>query len=142
MILIDGGVLNPIPINRVIRIPNDVLVAVDVSAPVSRGSKSTSEADIIVDKLNCFSIIRENGYRFLPKNDWKETNYYTILSQSASLMTQQISALTIEVYPPDVLIRIPENSYESYHFHKSAEIIELGKSAAQKALLEYSEKNK
>lgn len=140
MILIDGGVLNPIPINRVIRIPNDVLVAVDVSAPVSRGSKSTSEADIIVDKLNCFSIIRENGYRFLPTNDWKKNNYYTILSQSASMMTHQISALSMKAFPPDILIRIPEDSFESYQFHKSAEIIEMGKVAAKKALLEFSEK--
>jgi NTE family protein len=142
MILIDGGVLNPIPINRVIRIPNDLLVAVDVSAPVCHGPKSTSEADTdqIVDKLNYFSIIRENGYRFLPTNDWKKNNYYTILSQSASMMAQQISALSMKAFPPDILIRIPEDSFESYHFHKSAEIIEMGKVAAKKALLEFSEK--
>lgn len=140
MILIDGGVLNPIPINRVIRCQNDLLVAVDVSAPVYRGPKNTSEADKIEDKLNCFSVIRENGYRFLPTNDWKKTNYYTILSQSASMMAQQISALSIKAFPPDILIRIPEDSFESYHFHKSAEIIEMGKAAAKKALLEFSEK--
>ena len=99
-----------------------------------------SEADIIVDKLNCFSIIRENGYRFLPTNDWKKNNYYTILSQSASMMTHQISALSMKAFPPDILIRIPEDSFESYQFHKSAEIIEMGKVAAKKALLEFSEK--
>lgn len=143
MILIDGGVLNPIPINRVMRSKDDLLIAVDVSTAVSHEIQIPShETDKGLDKLNGFSVIRENGYRFLPKNDWKETNYYTILSQSATLMTQQISTLSIAVYPPDILIRIPENSYESYHFHKSAEIIELGKLAAQKALLEYSEKNK
>jgi len=32
--LIDGAVLNPIPINRVRRTPGDLLIAVDVSAPV------------------------------------------------------------------------------------------------------------
>jgi Predicted esterase of the alpha-beta hydrolase superfamily len=33
-ILIDGGVLNPIPINRIKRSNNDLLIAVDVNSPI------------------------------------------------------------------------------------------------------------
>ena len=34
-VLVDGGTVNPLPLNRVRREPGDVLVAVDVSAPFS-----------------------------------------------------------------------------------------------------------
>jgi NTE family protein len=36
MLMIDGGVINPLPINRVKRRKNDLLIAVDVSGPDCR----------------------------------------------------------------------------------------------------------
>jgi len=35
MVLIDGGTVNPVPVNRVVRRPGDLLAAVDVSGPFS-----------------------------------------------------------------------------------------------------------
>ncbi len=135
MVLIDGGVLNPIPINRVKRRENDLLIAVDVCAPISHETQITSNKSAI-EAANV-SIIKENGLRLLPQNNRKQLNYYTILSQSGSLMVQQISALTIAIYQPDILVKIPVNSYESYHFYKSEEIIKLGETTAKKAISEY-----
>ncbi len=40
MVLVDGGTVNPLPVNRVVREPGDLLVAVDVSAPFSGQSRS------------------------------------------------------------------------------------------------------
>lgn len=39
MILIDGGILNPLPLKHVQRIENDVLIAVDVNASAEGGKK-------------------------------------------------------------------------------------------------------
>lgn len=40
MALVDGGTVNPVPVNRVVRRPGDLLVAVDVSAPFSGPRRS------------------------------------------------------------------------------------------------------
>lgn len=143
IILIDGGVLNPIPINRVKRCTNDILVAVDVSAPYAHkiGSSSPESAQEDVGKLKDCSIIKENGYRFLHNYSSKQLNYFTILSQSTSLMTKQISALALALYPPDILIEVPMKSYESYDFYKSKEIIKVGEIATKNAILAFQAKN-
>ncbi len=40
MVLVDGGTVNPVPVNRAVRRPGDLLVAVDVSAPFSGPRRS------------------------------------------------------------------------------------------------------
>ena len=139
MILIDGGVVNPLPINRVKRRKDDIIIAVDVSAPYSTINESSEELSLKPEnsELSYFSFLMKKGFMFLPKVIDNQLNYYTLLSQCGSLMLQQISAMTMEMYPPDILIQIPINSYGPYHFYKSEEIIEAGAIATRKALTKY-----
>ena len=144
MVLIDGGVLNPLPINRIKRNNNDLLIAVDVNSPVLFEKhvtvRKTSTKEI---ELNYFTFLMNKGFSFLPKKSDMQLNYFTLLSQTASLMIQQISALTIEIHQPDILIKIPMNSYGPFHFYKSEEIIKAGELATRKALEEsFNFKNK
>lgn len=137
-ILIDGGVLNPIPINRIKRSNNDLLIAVDVNSPIIFDSNiSVNKLSKKELELNYFTFLMNKGFQFLPKITGTQLNYYTLLSQTASLMIQQISALTIEMHKPDILIKIPMNSYGPFHFYKSEEIIKAGELATRKALEEF-----
>lgn len=118
---------------------DDIVIAVDVSSPIASekhvpGKRSLAKED---DELSYFSFLMKRGFQFLPKVAENQLNYYTLLSQSGSLMIQQISAMTIEMYPPDILIQIPINSYGPYHFYKSEEIIQAGVLATRKALVEF-----
>lgn len=137
-ILIDGGVLNPIPINRIKRSNNDLLIAVDVNSPIIFDNNiSVNKLSKKELELNYFTFLMNKGFQFLPKITGTQLNYYTLLSQTASLMIQQISALTIEMHKPDILIKIPMNSYGPFHFYKSEEIIKAGELATRKALEEF-----
>lgn len=137
-ILIDGGVLNPIPINRIKRSNNDLLIAVDVNSPIIFDNNiSVNKLSKKELELNYFTFLMNKGFQFLPKITGIQLNYYTLLSQTASLMIQQISALTIEMHKPDILIKIPMNSYGPFHFYKSQEIIKAGELATRKALEEF-----
>lgn len=141
-VLIDGGVLNPIPINRVKRSNNDLLIAVDVNSPIL-SEKQVADKKLSTKEeveLNYFSFLMKKGFQFLPKLPAKQLNYYSLLSQTASLMIQQISAMSIEMYQPDILIKIPMNSYGPFHFYKSEEIITAGELATRSALLEFRTK--
>ena len=137
-ILIDGGVLNPIPINRIKRSNNDLLIAVDVNSPIIFDNNiSVNKLSKKELELNYFTFLMNKGFQFLPKITGTQLNYYTLLSQTASLVIQQISALTIEMHKPDILIKIPMNSYGPFHFYKSEEIIKTGELATRKALEEF-----
>lgn len=141
-VLIDGGVLNPIPINRAKRCNNDLLIAVDVNSPIL-SEKQVADKNLSTEEeveLNYFSFLMKKGFQFLPKLPAKQLNYYSLLSQTASLMIQQISAMSIEMYQPDILIKIPMNSYGPFHFYKSEEIITAGELATRSALLEFRTK--
>jgi len=141
MLLIDGGVLNPIPINRVKRNEGDILIAVDVNSPFFPEKKVLDKRLLADDAdLNYFTFLMKKGFQFLPKITTRQLNYYSLLSQTASLMIQQISTLTIEMCQPDILIKIPMNSYGPFLFYKSEEIINAGKLATRKAILEFLDK--
>jgi predicted acylesterase/phospholipase RssA len=55
-------------------------------------------------------------------------------------MIQQISSLSIEICQPDILIKIPMNSFGPFLFYKSEEIILAGELATRKALLDFKDK--
>lgn len=107
MVLIDGGTVNPMPLNRVRREPGDVLVAVDVSAPFAEQT----------DGRNRNSL-----------------NYYKLITASSEIMQQRITQLMSALYKPDVLIEIPADRYGLFEFYRSAEIVEAGRLATRLAL--------
>jgi len=144
MVLIDGGILNPIPVNRVKRSENDLLIAVDVNSSLFSETQVASQKASKWDKneLSYFTFIKKNLFRFLPNTQSDQFNYFTLLSQSASLMIQRISEMSLETYHPDIVISIPKNSYGPFQFYKSEEIIKIGEKAATKALMDYQIKKK
>ena len=128
MILIDGGVTNPIPLNRVVRHEGDILVGVDVSGEdyaakhdqkTEQSKRRTSFSQKIINKL-------------LP--DSMEFNSYTMLSRVSSIMIRQNSILMAQLMQPDVLVDIQMNSYGSFDYDKSEKIIAVGHKKTQQAL--------
>jgi predicted acylesterase/phospholipase RssA len=49
-------------------------------------------------------------------------------------MTHQISQLTIEKYPPDILINVSREAFETYEFYKAEDIIKEGELAVSRFL--------
>ena len=52
MVLIDGGILNPLPLNQVHRTEEDILIAVDVNAPIDCGKKK---------KMSPYNLLTESS---------------------------------------------------------------------------------
>jgi len=148
MVLIDGGVVNPIPINRVKRNEGDILVAVDLNAPYMEKKKVIKSKKQIEEEKNFFEKLRipvphfyydvllgnqKKGSSKSNSGSKESLNYYNILVESSSLMIQKNSERTIQLYKPDILISIPKNAYSTMEFYKYDEIVETGKQAAIKA---------
>lgn len=131
MILIDGGVVNPIPLNRVKRHPGDLLVGVDVSGHdyKAQWEKHQRQAEIQKHdkslKAKLLDMITPDNIDF---------NYYTLLSRTSSIMIRQNSLLMAQLTKPDLLIDIQMSRYGSFDYDKSEQLINIGHNKARKAL--------
>lgn len=151
MLLIDGGVVNPVPVNRVRRIQGDILVAVDLNgpyeikdevAPEHRKSRLRqrleSVVDNVMDKVKKDEVDRQllgdAGEEEKEKEKDEDMGIVSILNESSSMMIQTNADLTLQLYPPDILVRIAKNAYSTMEFYKYDEIVSLGRTKMEEAL--------
>ena len=134
MILIDGGVINPIPMNRVKRKEGDILVGVDVSGHDYKAQW---------EKMNKLTKMQKHDSSLKAKlldliiPDNIEFNYYTLLSRTSSLMIRQNSILMAQLMKPEILVDIQMSRYTTFDFDKSEKLIAIGRQKAQQAIIKY-----
>lgn len=145
-VLVDGGVLNPIPINRISRSDNDILIAVDLNSLVPfikpNLPKKKKEHEVVhsekVNKLikkwdDLFSSHHKENIEKPIAKDLK-LGYFDIMVRSIQLMQSTLSQQTIDKYPPDVLVSISKYACSVFEFYKGEEMIAYGREACKKAL--------
>ena len=131
-VFIDGGVVNNIPINTAKRVQNDIVIAVNVNAGVS-------------DEVVYFSEIEQLTKQGKDTNKTshrmnKNVNYFFLVNNSLVTMTNHISNLILEKYPPDVLVEIPRNGAGIFEFYNAKTIINSGKEHFINSILEIQSK--
>lgn len=142
-ILVDGGILNPIPLDRVKRTSGDLLVAVDLNAIV----KETPQKEKIKKKHAKENLLKrlefkEKWERFFPndKPNGERLGHLALLDRSFDMMQNKISQHYIERYKPDILVSISKTACSTFDFYRAKEIIELGRQSFNEALLKYDKK--
>ena len=139
-ILVDGGVINPVPITHAKRTKDDILIVVHVNAdiPVYKPFISESEKDkkqsIYLNKIKKF---QEQLHKINPKSKKEKLGYFDLIDKTLSSMTYQMSKMSIEKHSPDILINISRNSCGTFDFYKAEELVEIGRHAAIKSIKEY-----
>ena len=134
MILIDGGVVNPIPLNRVRRHDGDLLVGVDVSGHDYKAQWEKAHKLTEMQKHDK-SLKGKLLDMLIPDNI--EFNYYTLLSRTSSLMIRQNSLLMTQLMKPDILVDIQMSRYGGFDYDKSERIIAVGRQKTQQAIAKY-----
>ena len=143
--LIDGGVLNPVPIAPTFGDETEMTIAVNLGGPpVSQ--------EIPADKLeeiNDSSPIHEKVISFVSNfkrpelkiggHDW---GAYEIANQAFDAMQSTIARQKIAAYPPDHVIEIARNACGTLEFDRATEMIELGYKRAQQCLSHVVNSNK
>lgn len=130
-ILIDGGVLNPIPLNQIKRIEDDLLVVVDVNGKVKfekkEVKKKKKEEKEYQNKVEEFA---QKLWSLWPKSQVEEEKKFGILelvTKSLDLMQDKLSDIILDKHQPDILVTVPRNAAGTFEFYKSAELIDFGK---------------
>lgn len=128
MVLTDGGIVNPMPVNRVRREAGDLLVAVDVCAPFAVEGSGAVGGSVPAAGVNAIGAGRA-ALRKLPS-----LNYYKLITASTEIMMQHLTRLMCRLYRPDVLVELPADRFGLFEFYRSREIAEAGAAAARQAL--------
>ena len=134
MVLIDGGVLNPIPLNRVKRQKGDILVGVDVNGHDYKSQ--WEEMHRLTEKQKQDTSLKTKILDMLIPDDI-EFNYYTVLTRASSLMIRQNSILMTKLMKPDIFVDIQMNRYGIFDFDKSEKLVAIGRQKASLAVNRY-----
>ncbi len=128
--LVDGGVLNPVPIAPTFGDETDMTIAVDLNGPAE---SPTEPVDVSAAPESPSSPFREKINRFIGRlqpsttgvgsRDW---GAYEIATQAFDTMQSTIARLKLAAYPPDTVIEIARNACGTSEFDRAAEMIALG----------------
>lgn len=141
MLLVDGGILNACPLNRVRRTEGDLLAAMNISAPDSLSVEHKPRTmPKFIDRLPDFigDFVAE---RFPEKSAEDEiadsVTYASLLSRMTDMMIQNNTVLMNKLVKPDILAEMPMNQFGTFDFDKAGEIIELGRILMRNAIDRY-----
>lgn len=142
-LLVDGGVMNNLPVKHAIRTEGDMVIAVDVNAgDIGMEEKETREER---EDRNFFLQRQLNGfYNYLginqPSKSEDRLGYFDLVNRTIMLMTHHMAQLSLEKYAPDLLISVSGESCGVFDFYKAREMVERGRKAARKQLKEFTGK--
>lgn len=150
-VLVDGGLVNPIPVNVARMLGAEWVVAVDVvRAPLPMRGRSeqaratptrrrwrrpsSAVAGAIFDAVHVRWADVERK-----RADYARTRHSTpglmeVFGNSARIVQRQIADMRLEREPPDLLIQPDVQSIHTMDFHRAAEAIEAGARAGAMAL--------
>ena len=155
-LLIDGGILNPLPLDVVKRQKGDILVAADISGkdkmtikeqkpemidvtkPIQFiQSKGIGVPEALEEKLSDLAN-RVNEMRRQRAADLRRNvGFIGLLDRMSDMQIQQNTLLSLRLTPPDVHSVMPQYAYNTFDFDKAEEIIEQGRILMRSALNRY-----
>lgn len=141
MLLVDGGILNACPLNRVRRREGDILAAMNISAP---DTMEVEHKEVYKPKfLSDFPAVErflDEHFGTTEEEDMRNSLTYTsLLSRMTDMMIQNNTVLMNRLVPADILAEMPMNQYPTFAFDKADEIIELGRTLMKQAIDRYEE---
>ena len=137
MLLVDGGLVNGLPLNRVARVKGDLLVGVNVSTHDYKEEKLMS--DIIDKKTLAKSLPAAIVKRIMDYQEGLGLIYMTLLSRTISIMLEQNTRQQIIISKPDIAVQVQMKRYGGNDYDKAAEISLIGENKMRKALNEYEQ---
>jgi NTE family protein len=128
-LLVDGGVLNPVPIAPTFDDTTDLTIAVNLSGdaitllPIKKKKKDLPFSQKIKEYMRNIS---------LPDSMTKEKGMYVVANKSFEAMQSTITRMKLAAYPPDIEITVPENLCGTFEFNRAQEIIKYGYNLCEK----------
>lgn len=149
-LLVDGGLLNPVPVVATLRDMTDCTIAVDVNAAPERpgggarepatGTPELAPADGDPGDDSRLHRLREFFTGWFDHEEAggaerdAESGMLDLFARSLDTVQETLTRLKLAAQPPDLLISVPRNSCAFYEFHRAEELIEIGRERTREAL--------
>lgn len=158
-LLIDGGILNPLPLHVVDRTDGDILVAMDISGKDSMPTEPIPDAIDVDGKLAELTArgipvpkavetrLRQLGKRLdgirqrRAADLGRNVSFTSMLDRMSDLQIQQNTLLALRLTPPDIHAVMRQYAYTTFDFDKAEQIIADGYRLMNEALDEYEVRN-
>lgn len=138
MILVDGGVIDPLPIATVSSDDTDMIIAVNLNANIPNTYKierpEKEEKDIYTKTMQLVDKAKEAIGTDTSSIEKPPIDIFYILSKSLDTTQNLIVENILKEHQPDVMIEIPRDACETYEYDKAYEMIEIGKRATKESL--------
>ncbi|WP_321282189.1 patatin-like phospholipase family protein [Marinifilum fragile] len=138
-ILVDGGVVNNIPINHAQRIDGDLLIAVNVNADIPLPKKKKKKEERHSFYQSTINKFNKNLSELFSGNKNNDLSYFDIMNVSFEIMRNEMVKFSLKNNPPDILIETSRYSCNVYDFYKADELIEMGCKATIISINNYNE---
>jgi NTE family protein len=136
--LIDGGVLNPVPIAPTFGDGTDMTIAVNLGGAVDAKEElndakpaPVQHSSLFQEKIEHFISRFQQAGTTESDRDWSA---YDIANQAFDAMQSTIARQKLAAYPPDCIIEIARNACGTLEFDRASEMIALGYRSAQEQL--------
>lgn len=144
--LVDGGILNPVPIAPTLRAMNDIVVVVDVNAPAVHPPPLQQVREKGEDGNRMLRKMREfmDGWRGdddgVDKEESSRRGLMAVMMSALDTMEAAIARHHMAIFDSDIMISVPKNACMVHEFHRAAEIIELGERQAADAISTFAKR--
>lgn len=147
--LLDGGLLNPLPVAPTLRDHNDITIAVNADARPrrtsgdraahERGDRPAAEStgdggeDDATYRQRVKAFIQDLQGKITPdkRDDW---GFFDVMMLSIETMQGSIVNMKMAPYTPDYYLAIPRDAARAHEFDRAAELIQLGRDTAERYL--------
>lgn len=130
--LVDGGVLNPLPLNVIRREPGDLVVAVNLNAHIpernGHARAENNEHATYLKMLDASTALKAGD-----KEAIERFGFFDIMTKSLDMIQDRLTELMIAAHKPDIVVDICRDSCGVFEFYRANEIIEEGRKAFRKA---------
>lgn len=129
ILLVDGGLTNPVPISVVRTLDVDGVIAVDVNYYAGPAGHGRGVSPGLQQRLQASGALR-----WAPLRNWlaaaEQPNIFDVMGQSFRIIEAQITEMRLRTEPADILIRPDVGAVGIMEFHRAAPAIEAGYRAA------------
>lgn len=136
VVLVDGGLVNPVPVSLARALGADIVIAVDLGSGILgrhlRHSPSDAPVNLVGDWIRKLqSSLGISGLALLP-NQPALPSLYEVVASSINIMQVRISRSRMAGEPPDVTVEPRLAHFSLFDFHRAKEAIEEGRRAVER----------
>jgi len=138
LVLVDGGVVNPVPVAPTLNTHTEVTIAVDLNAPddsdaplrIRAGREHTADS---AERQSILSFI-DALLGMDPAPSSNHLGFYDLAARSMDAMQRTITQLKLASYAPSLIVKIPGNLCGFFDFYRAQQLIDYGYERTEQAL--------